>query len=85
MDSCCAKLSGNVHPAQVRKRGVGEVGTGFWGERVGASSWSSSFSSQQWKSLRKERRGRTISRAILTPDVDKETLVSILRKNQSMQ
>ena len=84
MDSCCAKVKGNVHPVPVRNRGVGKVGSGFWGERIGTSLWSSSFSNRQWKSLRKERKAKTINRAVLTPDVDQENLVSILCKHHAM-
>ncbi|XP_034675651.1 glucose-1-phosphate adenylyltransferase large subunit 1-like [Vitis riparia] len=75
MDSCCAKVKGNVHPVPVRNRGVGKVGSGFWGERIGTSLWSSSFSNRQWRSLRKERKAKTINRAVLTPDVDQENLI----------
>lgn len=77
MASCCAKLNGNAHPLQVRKRDIGKVSTGFWGETFGTSLWSSTFRNLPWKSLRKEIRAQTINSAVLPPDVDEANLVSI--------
>lgn len=83
MDSCFATLKANVHPVKVC-RGVGNTGTGFWGESIGVSLKGRDLSAQFLKSSESERRRVNkvkpgVPFSVLTPDINKEVVVSEFR------
>ncbi|KAG2698569.1 hypothetical protein I3760_07G157000 [Carya illinoinensis] len=78
MDSCFATLKANVHPVKVC-RGVGNTGTGFWGESIGVSLKGRDLSAQFLKSSESERRRVNkvkpgVPFSVLTPDINKEVV-----------
>ncbi|KAG2698572.1 hypothetical protein I3760_07G157000 [Carya illinoinensis] len=81
MDSCFATLKANVHPVKVC-RGVGNTGTGFWGESIGVSLKGRDLSAQFLKSSESERRRVNkvkpgVPFSVLTPDINKEVVAPI--------
>ena len=70
----------NVNPINGNKgRSNGSIV--FWGERIRGGHKSRDFGTQLWKSLRAKNGVKTVkpgvAYSVLTPDIDKETMVSI--------
>ncbi|KAF5462048.1 hypothetical protein F2P56_018089 [Juglans regia] len=79
MDSCCATLKTNAHPVKVGRRGVRNMGTGFWGESILGSLKSRDLSAQILKSSESENSRVTklkpvVVCSVLASDINKEAL-----------